>query len=71
MQLKRKTSQTLKGSKFERKRKSLFKPKFGNKGHTCVVVAVAVLVAKGPKYSSVPHIRNNIFNLRSDMFLIK
>ena len=32
----------------ERKTKSLFKPKFGNKGHICVVVAVAVLVAKGP-----------------------
>ena len=48
MQLKRTTSQTLKGSKFERKTKSLFKPKFGNKGHICVVVAVAILVAKGP-----------------------
>ena len=48
VQLKRTTSQTLKGSKFERKTKSLFKSKFGNKGHICVVVAVAVLVAKGP-----------------------
>ena len=49
MQLKRTTfSRTLKGSKFERKTKSLFKSKFGNKGHICVVVAVAVLVAKGP-----------------------
>ena len=44
MQLKRKASQTLKGSKFERKTKSLFKPKFGNKEYICVVVAVAVLV---------------------------
>ena len=39
---------SLKGGKFERKTKSLFKPKFGNKGRICVVVAVAVLVAKGP-----------------------
>ena len=36
------------GSKFARKTKSLFKPKFGNNGHICVAVAVAVLVAKGP-----------------------
>ena len=36
------------GSKFERKTRSHFRPKFGNKGHICVVVAVAVLVAKGP-----------------------
>ena len=28
--------------------RSTFKPKFGNKGHICVVFAVAVLVAKGP-----------------------
>ena len=42
------TSHTLKGSKFERTTKSLFKQKFGNKGHICVVVAVTVLVAKGP-----------------------
>ena len=48
MQLKRTTLQTLKGSKFERKTKSLFKSKFGNKGHICVVLAVAVLFAKGP-----------------------
>ena len=53
MQLKRTTSQTLKGSKFERKTKSLFKPKFGNKGHICVVVAIAVLAAKGPKEAGV------------------
>ena len=33
MQLKRTTSQTLKGSKFERKTKSLFKPKIGNRAH--------------------------------------
>ena len=39
---------SLKGSKFDRKARSLFKPKFGNKGHICVVVAVAVLAAKGP-----------------------
>ena len=38
----------LKGRKFERKTRSLFKLKFGNKGHICVVVAVAVLLAKGP-----------------------
>ena len=28
--------------------RSPFKPKFGNNGHICVAVAVAVLVAKGP-----------------------
>ena len=28
------------GSKFERKTRSLFKSKFGNKGHICVVIAV-------------------------------
>ena len=35
------------GSKFERKTRSLFKPKFGNNGLICVAV-VAILVATGP-----------------------
>ena len=34
--------------KFERKTRSLFKPKFGNNGYICVAVAIAVLVAKCP-----------------------
>ena len=41
--------------------KESFKPKFGNKGHICVVVAVAVLLAKGP-YSYVD--RGDQHNLR-------
>ena len=36
------------GKQIRTENKELFEPKFGNKGHICVVVAVAVLVAKGP-----------------------
>ena len=36
------------GKQIRTENKESFQPKFGNKGHICVVVAVAVLHAKGP-----------------------
>ena len=36
------------GKQIHTESKESFKPKFGNNGHICVAVAVAVLVAKGP-----------------------
>ena len=47
VRLKRTTSDS-QGKRIRTETKNLFKPKFGNKGHIRVVVAVAVLGAKGP-----------------------
>ena len=39
--------------------------------HVMIPVELPISNLQENQYSSAPHIRNNIFNLRSDMFLIR
>ena len=48
------------GKQIRTESKESFKQKFGNNGYICVVVEVAVLLAKGPYYMLRVRGRNNL-----------